>query len=1134
MSNFWALLIGINDYQAVPKLRGCVQDVEGVRDFLVRNLAVPEGNITMLLDGAANRAGIIQALDDLANDNRITSGDQIFIHYSGHGSQMRDTTGLEPDGYNETLVAWDSRLPGTPDIPDKVLGALLDQLVARKGENVTVFLDCCHSGSGTRKANTDADAPLSRQAPPDGAPPALPESDLQLIQRAAGRTAGPSGWASGGIPYTLFAACRDDEEANEYRASDEAGNYMWSGAFTYFMLQAMRQMGPSTSYAQLYDQVAVKVNTRYPTQLPLCEGNRDREVFGSRPVQRDPFIRVRQQNGELTLEAGMIHDLQLGAKLAVYPLSVNTRDEAAGQTPLATVEVTSVAATSAKAQLLTGQIAEEATHALITEQAYSGQRQSLALKSKGGAANDDALRRLADLIAQTAPAGQKPPYLDVLADPSQPADLRVIAEDGRLTIYNRNLDELVLPEDIEDGGGDVAAVLNSLQSIARYRNILALTNQDGSSQLQGKIKVGFRQLLDGEGQPLPAGAINEGGEITLTYDPENADNNLYVVDVTNTSGQEVYPYVLLVNADYSLSILYPQSGQQDVLKPGNTLPIGLGRGQDPLEVYLPEEGDGLDLGTWDYSHDYIKVIATTTPTDFKVLEQDGLNVAPPAPGGRRAVGSPLDELIDTVAGGAGKRLARRKRAEAGEDWATVELAYSTVRGSQTRSIQPGTVEVGDGLVVQAPAGFSGSVTVTTLGQAKRGVDSESGLKLPPGLGGVEHLLQPVSRKGTRSVGSTALMLEFGVDEASRQAVTEANPLKIGLPSEPGEAAEFMPIVFDGEDYLPVGFTSEDGSGVEIVNLPEAKAGPSKRGIGRTIKLLLYKKAGRYTSLTGLRYLQEENGKREYTEIDRSVFKPGDKVALMVHGFTSDTSWMKNDLAGILQDKVGAGYDHFITWDYETFGTPIKETAEDLANALRQKCGFGPEDEMTLHVYAHSMGSIVSRTMIELKGGHEFVDGLVIAGPPNRGTTLATVGMGGVYGLTTLLNSYNLVPPVAAVNWGIKQIYGNALGPADLKVDSELLREINGLQEPANVPYLVIAGRNVPTEKQTRLAQKILDKTLDTIFGEDNDIVIGLSSLREVRGGGYPKLRVMEVPCDHFAYYGLPEVQAEIKAWLATL
>jgi len=145
-----------------------------------------------------------------------------------------------------------------------------------------------------------------------------------------------------------------------------------------------------------------------------------------------------------------------------------------------------------------------------------------------------------------------------------------------------------------------------------------------------------------------------------------------------------------------------------------------------------------------------------------------------------------------------------------------------------------------------------------------------------------------------------------------------------------------------------------------------------------------------------------------------------------------------------------------------------------------------------------------------------------------------VGMGGVYGLTMLLNTYNLVPPVAVVNWGIKQIYDNALGPADLRVDSELLKEINGLQEPANVPYLVIAGRNLPTEKQQRLATKILDKTLDSIFGEDNDIVIGLSSLREVRGGGYPKLRIKEVPCDHFAYYGLPEVQAEIKDWLATL
>jgi hypothetical protein len=68
----------------------------------------------------------------------------------------------------------------------------------------------------------------------------------------------------------------------------------------------------------------------------------------------------------------------------------------------------------------------------------------------------------------------------------------------------------------------------------------------------------------------------------------------------------------------------------------------------------------------------------------------------------------------------------------------------------------------------------------------------------------------------------------------------------------------------------------------------------------------------------------------------------------------------------------------------------------------------------------------------------------------------------------------------------------------------------------------------------RLAKKTLDKALDAVFGEQNDSVIGLSSMKGVRNGAYPKLKIAAVPCDHFSYYSDPQAQAAIKEWIAEL
>jgi hypothetical protein len=72
------------------------------------------------------------------------SGDSCFVHYSGHGGRMKDDSGDEEDGYDETLIPVDYQQSG--QIRDDVV---YNELVAAMpaGVTMTCLMDCCHSGS---------------------------------------------------------------------------------------------------------------------------------------------------------------------------------------------------------------------------------------------------------------------------------------------------------------------------------------------------------------------------------------------------------------------------------------------------------------------------------------------------------------------------------------------------------------------------------------------------------------------------------------------------------------------------------------------------------------------------------------------------------------------------------------------------------------------------------------------------------------------------------------------------------------------------------------------------------------------------------------------------------------------------
>ena len=137
-----ALLIGINYRGTSGELRGCINDVLTAQDYLLeRDYDVDD--ITILTDNTRvkpTKNNIIKAILALVQ----SGARELFMHYSGHGSWEVDNSGDEEDGRDESLVPLDYKTAG--NIKDDQLCGLLSFM--KPGVNLTIVLDCCHSGTG--------------------------------------------------------------------------------------------------------------------------------------------------------------------------------------------------------------------------------------------------------------------------------------------------------------------------------------------------------------------------------------------------------------------------------------------------------------------------------------------------------------------------------------------------------------------------------------------------------------------------------------------------------------------------------------------------------------------------------------------------------------------------------------------------------------------------------------------------------------------------------------------------------------------------------------------------------------------------------------------------------------------------
>jgi hypothetical protein len=214
-----AVCIGVDEYpNPQHRLTGCVNDAQTWAGAL-QQLGF---ETRMLVNGQATRASIDAALRQLISGSR--AGDVIVLQYSGHGTNVADLDGDETDGRDEAICPVDFA-SGALYIDDDIAAVLAG---LPQGVNLTVFMDCCHSGTNTRFAV--GVEPGAVQPPPDTharyVPPSPALDQLHAAFRAqlpgASRAVAPGG--NGGpenMRHVKFSACLDAQVALESSGNGE-------------------------------------------------------------------------------------------------------------------------------------------------------------------------------------------------------------------------------------------------------------------------------------------------------------------------------------------------------------------------------------------------------------------------------------------------------------------------------------------------------------------------------------------------------------------------------------------------------------------------------------------------------------------------------------------------------------------------------------------------------------------------------------------------------------------------------------------------------------------------------------------------------------------------------------------------
>lgn len=217
--NTWVLIIANENYRTdisnVSSVPFAINDGEVFREYCIKTLGIPEGNISFCSDATSGimRSGIIRFKNGL--NLPMEGGTKGIVYYCGHG----DHNVASGEAY---MIPTD----GHPSMPESCisLSYMYRELSQTNALSVTYFIDACFSGTG---------------------------KDGSMLLAARGIAQAPKNDIIEGNTV-VFSASTGDETAIPYTEKQH-------GMFTYFLLKKLQESQGNITYGELADYIKSKV-----------------------------------------------------------------------------------------------------------------------------------------------------------------------------------------------------------------------------------------------------------------------------------------------------------------------------------------------------------------------------------------------------------------------------------------------------------------------------------------------------------------------------------------------------------------------------------------------------------------------------------------------------------------------------------------------------------------------------------------------------------------------------------------------------------------------------------------------------------------------------------------------------------
>ncbi len=701
-----ALLIGINNYPAIKgfsNLVGCETDVDLQQQLLIHRFGFNPNDIKILKSKEATREGILTTFNEHLV-KQAKSGDVVVFHFSGHGSQIADPDKISPDGLNSTFLPADASSSREKGAVNDIMGRTLFLLMSalkQKTENVTVVLDSCHSGGGTR-GNVRiraADGGLSLTPSPQEL-----EFQQTLMKQLNISPQELSKIRGIGVAAGVVLASAGREQV----AADYSFPGFSAGAFTYLLTQCLWQQ--TSSVETVMSSVGRNIRL-LSNQIPLAEEkvnskNKEKSIyFLNNQVAPAEAVITEIKGNEATLWLGGIAQdsmeafdkgatfvtLGAGARGGSTQVELKSRNGLLG-----TAVIKSGAAQP-------GALLQEFARAIPTDlKLLIGLDPSLGTDATTA---KTAIQNLSRTEAISSQSGSKPypqevhyifsrmtvAYRQQLKQNQQVSE---IPAEGSFGLFSPSLE--LIPDSFGQAGENIAQAIARLQpklkSLLAARIVKMTLNAD-SSRL--KLGVNMKYLSSGQVGTLigkaftprgceeptscpPLGGRGQPGEVLTQQLPVGSSLQF---EVTNGEQKPLYVGVLLIDPSEGVVVLFPndfqKGSEQDrdsttKIEAGATLLIP-DRSKKEFKIIPENTGVGEVL-----------VVASETPLTNSLLrlqslaKDRGLQRGELITArGEQAV-SLIDDLVQDLSGSRGGPLLK-VRAVSANEMAALSITFEVVK-----------------------------------------------------------------------------------------------------------------------------------------------------------------------------------------------------------------------------------------------------------------------------------------------------------------------------------------------------------------------------------------------------------------------------------------------------------------------